>query len=164
MKKLTFSEYRKITLEVLKEIDKICEENQLYYSLGFGSLIGAIRHQGFIPWDDDIDIVMPREDYNKLEKIINENEYNINFITLKTNSSTIFSYGKICMKGTKVIEANYRSVEGYGAFVDVFPIDNAPELLKERKIMSKIILFERRKLQHATKKRKHILEIGKQIY
>ncbi len=58
-----------IEQEILDVIDKICQSNDLRYSLFAGTLLGAVRHRGFIPWDDDVDIVMPREDYEKLIEI-----------------------------------------------------------------------------------------------
>ena len=66
----TVEELQKIELEILKYIDKVCKENSLTYFLAYGTLIGAIRHKGFIPWDDDVDIQMPRDDYNKLCEIL----------------------------------------------------------------------------------------------
>lgn len=64
-----------LMLPVLVFIDKICREHNLRYSLAYGTLIGAIRHKGFIPWDDDIDILMPRPDYEKLQNIIKKYEF-----------------------------------------------------------------------------------------
>lgn len=151
MRKMTFDEYRRLLLEMLKNVDEICTRYNLNYMIAFGSLIGTIRHGGYIPWDDDIDIVMPREDYNKLLKIINASEGTLNFIDISCNKNTIFSYGKICKKGTKVIESNFRNVDGYGAFIDVFPIDNAPNNAFIRKYESHKIVMKRRQLQHATK-------------
>ena len=81
MRKVEIDEYRKIITDVLMRIDTICRENGLKYALYAGTLLGAVRHGGFIPWDDDIDIVMKRDDYDKLATIIKENsQYNLNFI------------------------------------------------------------------------------------
>jgi len=66
MIELEFKESQRIALEILKKVACICEEHNFRYVLIWGTLIGAIRHNGFIPWDDDIDIAMPRPDYDKL--------------------------------------------------------------------------------------------------
>ena len=70
MRELTMAEVQKKAVDILVYIDKICRENNLKYTIFYGSLIGVERHQGFIPWDDDIDIVMPRPDYEELLLIL----------------------------------------------------------------------------------------------
>ena len=76
MKKMTEKECKKVMLDILDYIDKICRKNNIKYSLFCGSLIGAIRHKGIIPWDDDIDIILLKEEYDKLVKILEkENAY-----------------------------------------------------------------------------------------
>ena len=95
-KQLTMEEYKQVELGILIKIDKICREHNINYFLYAGTLLGAVRHQGFIPWDDDIDISMLREDYDKLAKIIQNGDYGINFIRIEENPDTIYPYGKIC--------------------------------------------------------------------
>ena len=68
MQLISMQEVQKGSLEILKRIDKICAQLKLKYCLAYGTLIGAIRHKGFIPWDDDVDIMMPRKDYDTLVK------------------------------------------------------------------------------------------------
>lgn len=132
MRKLSIEEYKSLVLEVLVKIDKICRENGLTYMLMYGTLIGAVRHQGFIPWDDDIDIAMPRADYYKLENIIEKQNVGLNFLTIDNCPDTIYPYGKICDTKTIIKEKNFKQVNGYGAFVDVFPLDYMPDDQKER--------------------------------
>ena len=133
MKKLSIDEYKKTVTGILVEIDQICREHKLTYMLMFGTLIGAIRHRGFIPWDDDIDIAMPRKDYERLMEILRTETYDIRFLSIEHNPDTIYPYGKICKKHTRVKEKNFRPVEGYGAFVDVFPLDSMPDDARERR-------------------------------
>ena len=74
MKELTLEELKEIEFEILKVFDAFCKENNIRYFLAFGTLLGAIRYKKFIPWDDDVDVLVPREDYERLVKIFNDNE------------------------------------------------------------------------------------------
>lgn len=132
MKRLDINEYKEIVLQTLVTIDRICRDNDLKYMLMYGSLIGAVRHKGYIPWDDDIDIVMPRQDYYKLMDLINKEDHGINFISIENNDDTIYPYGKVCDTRTTAKEKNFKPVKGYGAFVDVFPLDYMPDDPRKR--------------------------------
>lgn len=123
MRRMSREEYRKLLVSILKRIDSICRNNNLTYYLYAGSLLGAVRHGGFIPWDDDLDIAMPRDDYNKLAEIINTDSDDLCFISYNYNDDTIYPFGKVCDTSTCMIEKNFRPVLNYGAFVDVFPLD-----------------------------------------
>lgn len=149
-KKLSIEEYKKVLLTVLKKIDFLCEENGLHYQLAYGTLLGAVRHKGFIPWDDDVDIFMPRKDYIKLQEIILQGDYGINFLSIDTEPQTIYPYGKICDQNTDLYEKNFRHVPGYGAFVDVFPLDYVPESGKKRGKIFKKYNFLIKVIQHSS--------------
>ncbi len=139
-------------LEILKIIDQICKDNGIQYSLACGTALGAIRHNGFIPWDDDMDIAMTRNDFYKLENYINNHpELELNFIHTSCQNNTIYICGKICDKNTLVKESHFKTVEGYGAFVDVFPLDNIPNDDNERKKFKSKCRYLAKLIQHSAK-------------
>ena len=151
MRKITNEEYKQVVLDILIRIDNICRSNQLRYVISYGTLLGAVRHNGFIPWDDDIDIVMPRADYDKLCSIINKGSFNLNFLCVESSESTIYPYGKVCDTRTKLKEKNFIEVEGYGAYVDVFPLDCLPESEEEEKKLYKKYIIKIKALMHSTR-------------
>lgn len=145
MKKVLAEEYKQIVLSILIRVDEICKKNNITYCVFYGALLGSVRHGGYIPWDDDIDIIMTRNDYNKLMVAILSNpQYGLNFIDIQTNSKTVYAFAKICDIKTKVIDRAFEDVEGYGAFVDVFPYDYLPnDSVKRKKVMYECYLLNR---------------------
>ncbi len=116
----------RVEQEILDEIDRVCLENDLRYSLAYGTLLGAIRHSGFIPWDDDIDIMMPREDYERLRAIWHE-KANKEFIL---EDETMFddyvnNFGKVRKDHTTFLQFESERTCRYhtGLFVDIFSGD-----------------------------------------
>lgn len=123
---LTIDEIKKYSLLILKEVKRICENNNLTYFLDSGTLLGAIRHNGFIPWDDDIDIAMPRPDYEKLIIIFNEETEKPYFLhSFNTDKKYFFSFAKVCDKRTLKIEHGINLKQGLS--IDIFPIDGYPD-------------------------------------
>ena len=129
-KSVKINNLQKIELNILLDIDKLCKENNITYYLGEGTLLGAIRHQGFIPWDDDIDILMKREDYEKFLKLAPTNmkkKYEIQ------HASTIKNYWspfiKVRYLGKTIYKQNHIShlTCNNGPLVDIFPLDNVPK-------------------------------------
>lgn len=114
---------KKQILNIMKRIHQICEENGLYYFLVGGNLIGAIRHKGYIPWDDDFDIMLPRKDYNKLIKIINQRKGRLYAFTYKTSNDYPYAFAKVSDKKTIFNTIDGYKVNGLGIHVDVFPYD-----------------------------------------
>lgn len=117
---------REIELELLDAVHDICEKYSLRYSLAFGTLLGAIRHGGFIPWDDDIDIIMPREDYKKLCEIwgdVAPEEYILQ--NYNTNNDTSNNFSKIRKNHTTFLQFEIEKERSYhkGIFIDIFPAD-----------------------------------------
>lgn len=118
------NEIKKIELNVLIEVAKLCEEQGFRYYLAGGTLIGAIRHHGFIPWDDDIDIVMPRLDYNKFISYCKNHETSFDLFAHEINEQHFRLFAKACSKET-IVEEDYGMLDYYptGVWVDVFPFD-----------------------------------------
>ena len=129
MKAITVDESKKIQLEILKEIREICEANDIRYYLAYGSLLGAVRHKGFIPWDDDIDIVMPRPDYLDFLKIAKSKRFDL--IAFENNDDYIYSFAKASDKNTLITMEGIRCKTEIGVSVDIFPIDGAGQTVEE---------------------------------
>ena len=113
-------------LEILLAIDKVCQEHNLRYYIMAGTMLGAIRHNGFIPWDDDIDIGMPRKDYELLIK--NSKQWlpkPYEFICTENDKSYPLPFGKIQDANTTLIERIGLKYLG-GVYIDVFPLDGVP--------------------------------------
>ena len=124
MKELNVEEMKKIELSILSEIDDICKKQNINYSIAYGTLLGAIRHGGFIPWDDDIDIIMPRKDYENFVKYCMENTTPFMLLCNRTNEKYSYLFAKACDRTTKILEdvSNPYNIE-YGICVDIFPVD-----------------------------------------
>ena len=118
-----------VSLDILKDVHAFCVENNIRYSLFGGTLIGAIRHKGFIPWDDDLDIAMPRPDYDKfIHKYHSQNDYKV-FARELPNNEVYLAYARVCdMVRTKVDYNNLIwNKESTGVWIDVFPWDGVDD-------------------------------------
>ena len=120
-----------IELEMLEEFDRVCNENDINYVVVGGTMLGAIRHKGFIPWDDDVDICMLREDYEKLKKLRDRLNPDICYFQDHTTDPYYrWGYGKIRRTGTKYIRVGQEHLKCQtGIFIDVFPLDDVPKSL-----------------------------------
>lgn len=130
-----------ILLEMVKEIKRVCDENGIRYFLYRGTFLGAVRHKGFIPWDDDMDVAMLREDYEKFCRIAPEKlgkEYC--FQNWHTDPNYAHPFGKVRKRNTVYIEAKCAPLAENGFYVDVYPLDYAPEDAGARAALSKKLL------------------------
>lgn len=127
---------KKKELFILKEFDRICRENNLKYSLIYGTLLGAVRHGGFIPWDDDVDVCMLRDDYEKLRKIAPEKlPKGLFYQCHETDKEYYQLFDKIRMDNTIFKEKYYTKYNmHHGIYIDIFPCDNIPKNTLKRKI------------------------------
>ncbi len=126
-------------LEILKSFDKICRKHNLRYYIVGGTLIGAVRHKGFIPWDDDIDVSMPRKDFNKFLKIAKEELPSDLFLqNQKTEKKCYFFYAKLRKNGTYFPEEKFEHTSMHkGIFIDIFPLDYVPSSKVLQKLLFK---------------------------
>jgi lipopolysaccharide cholinephosphotransferase len=118
-----------VELEILIEFDRVCRKNNISYCLGCGTLLGAIRHKGFIPWDDDVDVWMIRSEYDRFCKIC-EKELDEKFFFQNWDNDPFFNsaYGKVRKKGTRYIRAGQEKMKFRdGIYIDVLPLDNLPD-------------------------------------
>lgn len=125
----TLIRLRTVMLEILDEFARVCKKNNLTYFLTAGTLIGAVRHKGFIPWDDDIDIAMPRNDYLKFLEIINNSTdpdyYIYSPVYPNGNSYHFFDRLKFCKKNTVWALSYINNPKNYpGICITIFPFDN----------------------------------------
>lgn len=120
------NELQQKLFELLKEFVRVCEENNLTYWLLGGTLLGAVRHKGFIPWDDDVDVAMPREDYEKFINLKQEAFSDKKFFvqTFKSDPHYMWNYAKLRDSSTTYIEPAFRNIRmNHGLWLDVFPLD-----------------------------------------
>lgn len=129
-KKMTTEEIQSVNLEILKHIDKFCREHNIRYWLDAGTLIGAIRHKGFIPWDDDADICMPRPDYERfLKEYKDSSKYKL-YAPEKENCYLV--YARLCeMEETYFDFGAKWTKDSPGVGVDIFPVNGAPDTIEE---------------------------------
>jgi lipopolysaccharide cholinephosphotransferase len=136
---MTIEELRKIglvQLSIMDEVHKICEEEKITYYMIAGTLLGAVRHKGFIPWDLDIDIGMPREDYERFKMVCERRlKYPYKYLDY-TNCPVFFRPHALITRMDTKIEIKYDHVNpkllDLGIYIDVFPLDNAPDDSKTR--------------------------------
>jgi len=137
MKEISSDQLKKLQVEMLKKIHGFCEEKELCYFLAYGTLIGAIRHKGYIPWDDDIDIMMPRKDYNKFINTFNGFYSELKVFSPELNIDYYAPYTNVVNTNTVLVERStlHRGFE-MGVKIDVFPIDTVPQDLEEYNLFS----------------------------
>lgn len=135
-------------LEILKVFDKFCTDNDIRYSLYAGTALGAVRHSGFIPWDDDVDVAMTRGEYNRfIEKIRMNPVKGYTMDSPELNPSCAISHAKLMKDSTVLISSDWEceDTENHGIWIDIFPLDKITDKTKRRiyRIGRKIIFLTR---------------------
>ena len=135
LREMTTAQLRGLMVEMLGDIHRFCQEKGISYHLVSGTLLGAVRHHGFIPWDDDLDIAMPRPDFERFRK-----EYDhpyFKFISAQNDTDYPLDYAKIHDIRTFLEEDNGTDVN-WGVFIDVFPVDGVPSEQEAQRMIRRI--------------------------
>ena len=141
MKEMSIEELKALQVDMTEQIHRFCEDNNLRYFLGYGSLIGAVRHKGYIPWDEDIDLGMPRPDYERF--IRSFKSPGLAVMAPELDARFYAPYANVYHTGTLLEEENFNHGPfRLGVKVDIFPIDGAPSddeaYLRLRKKLEKL--------------------------
>jgi len=133
MKQIGIDEIKKMQLDILNDIDIYCTQNNLRYFLAYGTLLGAVRHKGYIPWDDDIDIHMLRPDYEQFITHYNNRSSNYRVIENRLDSNYTQTFAKVHDSRTQVTETKFNYGGTFGVYIDIFPLDTieSPEQIKK---------------------------------
>lgn len=160
-KELSLNEIRDIQLKGLLYIKNMCDNNNITYYMISGTLLGAVKYKGYIPWDDDIDIALDRNNYLKLIKLIEEdNNLEYKILTVYNTKDYYYPYAKLVSKNTKLVE-NSKEIKDMGVFIDIFPMDkfndDIMKIYKKTKFLRNIST-RRMKIKNNIKKTKLLEE------
>ncbi len=127
------------------DIEKVCDSHNLTIMTAYGTVLGALRHKGFIPWDDDLDLIMPRDDYDKfIQKYANDLPSKYKVYAPNSPNGPICRFAKVVDTTTRFLEIDTPDDEKHGAFIDIFPMENAPKnnfVVRFRRFISCVIMF-----------------------
>lgn len=141
-KELTLDEIQQESLKILVKIDEICRKINIKYVLAYGTLIGAVRHKGFIPWDDDVDIMMPRQDFIKFQEYFSQHEEELKPLKICSRDNVKnyeFYISRVSNMDFKYINTIKRKPDiDMGTFVDIYPIDNFGNDESAKNVVEKI--------------------------
>lgn len=140
---LTNSEIKEIGYKILLDVADFCDENGIQYYLVCGTALGAARHGGFIPWDDDVDIGMPRPDYERFVEMYRSEAYTV--CDTRFDKQYPYAFAKVCDRNTCLVE-NIENPCELGVYIDIFPIDGLPDDERMRKRHLKLIEWDLRVL------------------
>ena len=132
LRKMTIDEYKQVITEMLGFVHTLCEKHNIRYFVAYGTLIGAVRHDGFIPWDDDIDIWMEASEYKKFVKVFSEATSDYYILSSDTSPYYYNLMDRICAKSGILKLNGIMDIDNLGPFIDIFRLHKAPEDKDER--------------------------------
>ena len=153
--KETLRKIQRVETAMLKEFNLICEENGIEYFVCYGATLGTVRHKGFIPWDDDIDIFMTRANFDKFEKIVSQEKYSSRYemISAANSDDYLMPEAHWQYKGTKFIDKPTMEIKNieFGIFLDLFILDNlADDPQKAKKQMRECLILAKLMMIYST--------------
>ena len=128
MRQLSLEEIKQLEIGILDYVVEVCDKNSIKYFLSYGTLLGAVRHRGFIPWDDDIDLVMLRDDYNRFLKIIEKAPHPRYRVLTPKDKGYFYTFVKVVDTETNVVEEEVEQMPVNGVWVDIFPLDGVKKI------------------------------------
>ena len=150
LRELSGAESKQIIFDILSTFAEYCDKRGLRYFLSYGTLLGAIRHQGFIPWDDDIDVTMPRPDYIKLHELVKKEPISDKYVLKSSfNGTSVYPFAKLCDKRTRVESRENNEEEML--WIDIFPLDGVPAGESGKKYLQKAYRLRYRLMLSITK-------------
>lgn len=148
-KLITLEESKLISLDILKYVDSFCQKNGITYYGAYGTLLGAVRHRGFIPWDDDIDLFMMRREYEKFVSLFASQEKGKYRCISFENNTFYFPYSKVMDSSTRIIHKNVIDKDNMGIGIDIFPLDYITDSEIEIPIVAKQLLLSKKLLRYS---------------
>lgn len=145
-KLLTLEDKHRILLDIMTDIDVFCRENGIRYTISSGTLLGAVRHGGFIPWDDDADLFMLREDFDRFVSLYKGRRYHLLY-NVRTEKE-FFACGFAKVNDPSTFKVEKQALTRYGVSVDIFPLDAVPEDPRERQAYMHGIMRLHNRLYH----------------
>lgn len=139
MTELSPDEYKKEVKNILEYFHTFCNNYGLTYFIAYGSLIGVVRHQGFIPWDDDVDVYMRRNDYERFMLLVSKLDDNYYVLSSTTSKYYYNNFARLCSNSCILKLKGVERIDNLGAFIDIFPLDNVPLDESERELFYKEI-------------------------
>lgn len=134
MQELSIEERKAVILDIMTDIDAFCRSNGIRYTISSGTLLGAVRHGGFIPWDDDADMFMLREDFDRFIETYKGRKYEALYAPDPSKKFVVTGFAKVCDPTTRI--ENTWSDASHGIYVDIFPLDSVPE---EKKLQKEVM-------------------------